>query len=199
VASGTRHRRSRLGFTLIEILSVVAILALVAAVVVPNLGAIQARRLRAEAERLASHLELARQRAVMTGVPHRVAIDLDQAEYRLEWLGDPDGADDAAPAPAELDLSGNAPLPLSAPQVAERDFQPMPGMFGQTVVLEDPLVFEGLQTPEGWITRGDSYVAFDRDGTTSWTEIYLEDGSGQSIGLQVQPLDDRVRIIDGHE
>ncbi|MGH7337798.1 MAG: pilus assembly FimT family protein, partial [Myxococcota bacterium] len=72
------------GFTLIEILAVVAILALVAAFIVPNMGGLRRRALRNEAQQIASQLELARQRAIVTGVPHRLWLELDEAEYRLE-------------------------------------------------------------------------------------------------------------------
>src|SRR5262245_41978407 len=80
---GGRAKPSRRGFTLIEILAVVAILALVAAFVAPNFGGMRLRALRAEAKQLSGQLELARQRAIVTGVPHRLWFELDQAEYRL--------------------------------------------------------------------------------------------------------------------
>ena len=79
-------RRGGAGFTLIEMLAVVAIFALVASFVMPNIGALRDRKLRAQAQQIAAHLELGRQRAVMTGVPHRLLLDLDEAAYRLEWF-----------------------------------------------------------------------------------------------------------------
>src|SRR6267142_4827808 len=124
-------RRHERGFTLIEILAVVAILALVAAFVVPNLGGFRRRALHNEARQLASQLELARQRAIVTGVPHRVWLELDQAEYRLEWLAaDPEEVAliDARP---ELDVSGNSPITLAAPRARELEFRPIPGNFGR--------------------------------------------------------------------
>jgi type II secretion system protein H len=196
--TGRLDAGNRRGFTLIEILSVVMILALVAAFVVPNLGAYRHRALRAQAERLASELELGRQRAIVTGVPHRVQFDLEGASYRLEWLAtdadDPAAADAGPVSVDDLDLRGNSPLPLAAPREAEKTFQPVPGMFGRTQVLEDPFYFSGLQTSQGFVTQGESSVLFERDGTASYTEIYIEDGAGESIALDVFPLDDRVRI-----
>jgi type II secretion system protein H len=189
-------RRSQRGFTLIEILAVVAILALVAAFVVPNLGGFRMRALRGEAAQLASHLELARQRAIMTGVPHRVWLELDQSEYRLEWLAqDPETADlEATGRPDELDLNGNTPLDLAAPPAPVLDYQPVPGNFGRLRVVADPFYFEAVETPEGRIERGEVSIGFARDGTADYTEIYLQDAQGDQIALDVQPLDDRVRI-----
>jgi type II secretion system protein H len=186
--------RDRGGFTLIEILAVVAILALVAAFVVPNLSGIRARALRAEARQIAAQLELARQRAIVTGVPHRLWLELDQAEYRLEWLAeDPEEADIVAEEP-EFDLSGNTPLSLSAPIVRELEYRPIPGNFGNLQVVAEPFYFEAVETPQGRITRGQVSVEFARDGTADYTEIYLQDAAGDHIALDVYPLDERVRI-----
>jgi len=189
-----RHQR---GFTLIEILAVVAILALVAAVVVPNLSGFRMRALRGEAQQLAAQLELARQRAIMTGVPHRVWLELDQAEYRLEWLAEDPETAELAPPPGrndQLDTAGNTPLQLAAPPAPVLDYQPIPGNFGKTQVVANPFYIEAVETPEGRITRGQVSVGFARDGTAEDTLIYLQDAQGDKIALAVQALDERVRI-----
>jgi len=185
------------GFTLIEILAVVAILALVAAFVVPNLSGFRMRALRGEAQRLAAQLELARQRAIVTGVPHRIWLDLDQAEYRLEWLAqDPESAAlAAAEIPSkELDLNGNSPLVLAAPPAPLLDFQPIPGNLGNTNVLSDPFYFAAVETPTERIMRGQVSIAFARDGSAEYTQIHIQDAQGDQLRLDVHPLDDRVRI-----
>lgn len=186
--------RARRGFTLIEMLAVMAILALVAAFVLPNMGGFRARALRAEAQQIAAQLELARQRAIVTGVPHRLWLELDQAEYRLEWLAeDPEDAE-LPVADTALDLNGNTPLSLSAPSVRELAYRPIPGNFGNLQVVAEPFYFAAVETPEGRITRGQVSVEFARDGTADYTEIYLQDAAGDHIALDVQPLDERVRI-----
>lgn len=187
-----RRQRAHRGFTLIEILSVVAILALLAALVAPNLGAVRSRALRGEAQSIAAQLELARQRAIVTGVPHRLWLDLDEAEYRLEWLAaDPDAP---PPEPVEIDLRGNSPISLEAPRDAELRFQPVPGNFGRLQIVADPFYFEALETPTGRVTGGEAHIAFERDGTASYTEVYLQDAQGHQVALDVYPLDERVRI-----
>jgi len=181
----------RRGFTLIEILAVVFILALVAALVVPNLDGMRERALRAEAERIGAQLELLRQRAIVTGVPHRLWMQLDEAEYRLEWQHD---AGDAASA--ALDLTGNSALPLEAPRASGIEYVPIPGNFGRLQIVQHPFFFQGLETPDGWITRGEASIEFERDGTAAFTEVYLEDPSGHRVALDVRPLDERVRLRD---
>lgn len=188
--------RRRAAFTLIEILAVVAILALVATFVAPNLDALRNRRLQGEARQLVAQLELARQRSVVTGIPHRVLFDLEEVGYRLEWLGE-DTSHIPPPLDLEqLDLRGAAPLPMAAPERAEVEFQPIPGMLGRFQWLPDPLFFAGLETQDGWIERGDTFVEFARDGTAPHTEIVIEDDAGKRVVLAVLPLDDAVRWID---
>ena len=68
-------------------LAVVLMFALMASFVIPNLGAVRARALGREADKIASQLEFARQRAITTGIPHRVVFDLDAHLYRVEWRG----------------------------------------------------------------------------------------------------------------
>jgi len=191
--------RGRRGFTLIEVLAVLAILGLFLALVLPNLGGLRRHALRGEAQQIAAQLDLARQRAIVTGVPHRLWIELDAAEYRLEWL-------QAAPAKAakgriaaaepDLELSGSSPLPLSAPPARVLEYSPIPGNFGKLQIVTDPFYLAAIETPEGRITRGQVSIEFARDGSTEYTRIYLEDAAGDQLALDVHPLDERVRIRD---
>ena len=49
---------------------------------------------------------------------------------------------------------------------------------------------------EGWIARGEVGVAFDHDGTASYTEIHIDDESGRRVALDVRPLADAVVVRD---
>jgi type II secretion system protein H len=189
----------RAGFTLIEMLAVVAILALILSFTAPSLDAVRQRKLRSEALQLAASLEFARQRTVMTGVPHRMLFDLDAGLYRIEWLAGDAAEEPDTLAPIEYDVSGGTPLPLEAPRDAARSYHPIPGNFGRDQWLDDELFFAGLETPEGWLERGESFVSFDRDGTASYTEIVLEDEGGEEIALAVFPLEDAVQLLVGGE
>ncbi len=66
----------------------------------PNFGALQSHKLRNAAERIVERVDFGRQRAVMTGVPHRLAVDLDAGTYKLEWQGADAG--NAAPQPKPM-------------------------------------------------------------------------------------------------
>ena len=122
-AAGERSKPD--GFTLLELIAVVLIIGLVAGLAVPNLGLLGEQRLRDEALRLTAELELARQRSVMTGIRHRLVLDLDESLYWTEW--EVPEEEPAAPAAAGSDR----PPSLSPPERAESAFAPRPDPSGR--------------------------------------------------------------------
>jgi len=188
-------RRRHAAFTLIEMLAVVAILALVMTFAIPNTGMLQSRRLDSETRQLVALLELARQRAVMTGVKHRLWIDLEEAGYRLEWyVSEQHGLDAPAPTRPTYDVRGGTPLPLAAPQAAEREYRPIPGNHGNLRFLSREFLFRGLETEDGWIDTGEVAIVFDRDGTSTYAELTLEGEGDEARTLKILPLADAVRV-----
>jgi len=175
----------------------VLIFGLLVAIVAPNLGNLTGRTLRSAADALAARIELARQRTVMTGVPHRVWIDLDAASYRLEWfLTEAEAQGEDEPLSQPLDLRGGAPLPLEAPRGAARAFRPLPGSLGSDALLESSLAFRGVETPTGWVDRGETAIEFANDGTTEAAAVILDDDSGRALVIDVLPLAEAVRVSD---
>lgn len=196
-AARARRPHASPGFTLIEILAVVAIFALLASVVAPRVGSVTGRTLWARAEQIGARIELARERAVVTGVPHRILVDLEDGGYRLEWLvsqAEAEGLERTEPEP--LDLRGNTPIDLAPPLEEELSYHPVPGSIGRFEWLEDSLFFSGLETPEGLVERGDAVIEFDRDGSATDTSLYLDDDTGRTLELRVLPLADGVRMTD---
>src|SRR5581483_7108110 len=77
-------RRSRGGFTLLELLAVVALLGLVLFVVVPKLDNITpGARLKAAARKIGSTMELAQGQAIATGKEYTLAYDLNKGMF---WI-----------------------------------------------------------------------------------------------------------------
>jgi prepilin-type N-terminal cleavage/methylation domain-containing protein len=193
--------RSRLGrkaeraFTLIEMLAVVLIMALLMSFFVPNLGASRGAAMLSEARKLAAHLELARQRAVMTGKIHRVLIDLESGGYRLEWyVNDADVSGEALVAPGPVDLA--APLDLTPSTGSGREFAPIPTSLGDFEWIDERFYFDGVESADGWVEGGEVEVRFQRDGTADASDIVLMDADDRAILLEVRPFLEVVRIID---
>lgn len=212
-----RARSGSGGFTLIEILAVVLIFALLAAIALPNLHFRSAQVARDQARSLAATLELARQQALATGRPTRMVLDLDQQRWWLEqWrrAAEPD-AKAAASADAEDGSDGMggsgakagpssvppryadvSPLPLVAPPPAEGAFHAEAGLFGQATPLGHDTRIEDVQTDTGAVTTGHAYIRFSPDGSAPRTELALRDRDGGTIHLEVAPLADGIRIHD---
>jgi type II secretion system protein H len=191
-----RARRS--AFTLLEMLAVVLIMGLVAAIVLPSVGARTGAQLRDQANHLANDLEFARQRTVMTAVPHRLLLDLDGAAYRVEWLvTDAEALGEETPAPdLDAELSDQKNLDLKPPRGSERSFHPLPTALGRTVILTDGIEFASVETGQGAVDRGAVTVTFERDGTVDPTSIVLTDASGHRVALELAPLDEAVLVRD---
>ena len=83
-----RHNRTGIaGFTLVETLVVVAIIGIVLAAAVP--GFIESNRLRrveGAADEMSARIQIARQRAVATRLPHRLVVEPEANRYRVEYL-----------------------------------------------------------------------------------------------------------------
>ncbi len=184
--------RAGRGFTLIEMMAVVILVALLLSASLPNIAGLSRVGLRSESKLLGATIELTRQRAVITGKPHRLVLDLDDAAYHVEWQL---RLDPASSQTDTLSYQDRQAL-LLAPPAPEWSFTPIPVRAGNVTALREPLYFAGVDTPEGWIDDGIVYVYFDEDGTAESSSIVMtNDLDGRRI-LEVLPLADAVRIYD---
>lgn len=194
-----RARPESPGFTLIELLAVVLILGLLASIALPTLGVRTGRLLHDEARRLAADLEFARQQTVLTGVPYRVFIDLEGEAWRVEWYVTEAEAlgltQDAAAAPAGA-AGDEERIDLAPPRGGERAFYPVPSELGRVEGLEPEIRFAAVRTPTGLVTGGNVVVAFAPDGTADPSAIALADESGHRVIVDVEPLEESVRVRD---
>jgi len=194
-------------FTLLEILAVVAIFALIAGLAMPNFSALHSRNLKQQAMRLVTQLELARQRSIVTGVPHRLYIDIDGSAYRIEWLASEQmigGGDDwdsitatgssSASAASTLDEYGRERIDLSPPITETVDYRPVDGIFGRMASLDDSIFFARIETDGGWIDSGETWIRFGHDGSADFTTIEIEHESGPAAILEILPLADTIRV-----
>jgi len=183
------------GFTLLELSAVVVILVLLVGMVLPSLGLGERRALDGEAEGLRADLELARQRAIATGAPHRLTVDLDDASYRLEQWGI-----EPAPPQAATETEAFAPgarrpaVDLTPPRASAGSFAPVPTRHGRARILSEDVFVARVETAEGEARHGTASVTFFEDGSATPARIRLETHSGEALELDVLPLADTVRV-----
>jgi type II secretion system protein H len=219
LAGPRRPRAARpAGFTLIEMMAVITLIGMIFALGIPRLSSARWRALGNAAESIAASLEYARQRAVMTGVPHRLLLDLEDGGWRVEWYvseqralaavsGDAGGlggdgglatllagggADSTAGEP-----DPDAPIDLHPPIRDDLDYYPVPSKLGSFSWLDDAIYFVGLESPEGWIEGGDVQIVFDTDGSTEFVLLELADADDRHMTLEIEPMLDRVRRREG--
>ncbi len=193
---GRRGRSRTAAFTLIEMIAVGLLMALVAAVVLPNMGFRSAQNTLEAAESVAALLEFGRARAVMTGLPHRVVVDFEQQRYWLEAkrLDAPDPLFEDAAGTEPVRWSEQETLPLVAPKRVDDGFVRATGPSGRGYTPPTGVWFRTLETAEGPIDRGQVFLPFAWDGSTEGISIWLEGDGGHQVLLEVAPLADQIRI-----
>jgi len=168
---------------------------LLMSLMLPNFGALQSHKLRNAAEQIVERINFGRQRAVMTGIPHRLAINLDAGTYKLEWQGESAGNAASQPEP-QIEPDTSAPFSLAPPPAVERSFQALLGPFGRLEHLGGGVEFGWIETPGGDVDFGDAFITFESDGTSSYTILVINEPGGHELALEILPLADAVRIID---
>jgi prepilin-type N-terminal cleavage/methylation domain-containing protein len=181
-------RRAR-GFTLIEMLAVIAIFALIAAMVVPNLDLGGSRAVRADASDFAAAVEFTRQRSVMTGRAHVLHVDVANASHWVTWAASPEPA-------AQVDPNAERTLQLVPPDLEFEQFVPVPGEFGRPRATEDGVVITGVEVAEGLAQDGVVELRMNGDGSSDPATVLFSDEDGTYVlRVEIEPLSDLVRVV----
>ena len=186
----------RSGFTLIEMLAVVAIFGLIAAMALPNIDLGGSRIVRGEAQDLATAIEFARQRAVMTGRTHRVVIEVERGEHWVEWAVPLEG--ESAATGGEVGTPGTErPLELVPPPLDVDEFVPIPGELGRVHRADDKTAILGVEVSGGLADEGRVELRITADGAADPASILVGDADGGNVlRIEVEPLADAARIVD---
>jgi type II secretion system protein H len=174
-------RTGAAGFTLIEIMVVVAILGLLYAIVVPNLGAFLPKtRLDKEARVLASNVDMMRSEARIQSKRLTLQLDLKKARWRRVQ-------------PPEQQLT------------TDQDAWTLEEHFDQWTELEHDVVYAGAGDTNEGLVRNDIYpIVFDENGFTGDQVVMfrLESDPTMIWSVQIHGLTGECDIVpdfDGHE
>jgi prepilin-type N-terminal cleavage/methylation domain-containing protein len=185
-AAAGRRAGARSGFTLIEIMAVVLILLLIAAVVIPRVSLIASQAAIDDAKKLAAAIDFTREKAIALGRAHRVVLDLDHAQYWIEAQPPP------APAPAILAWAELDELPLFAPRTDSREFGALPGV--QPTPLDGNVRIAAVEADSSEAVEGLAQIAFEPDGATSAARVWLNAGDSVRVRVDVAPLADPTTV-----
>ena len=217
-----RRRRAHSGFTLIEIVVVLAIVGLLMAISIRGIRSLAKSDLRANAARMSGAVRYLFDRASTTGKYHRLVIDVDTGKYWAEASDDrfyiprdPETEaslkklaalqaeqDERTRRAAEL-ATASGDVDLSKVEVQEfKQKRVRFNAFQETalkpVVMKNTRVMD-VYTPrvEVPVVHGQAYVYFFPLGQAEPAIIHLSDVTGTTIySLVVHPVTGRVRILN---
>jgi prepilin-type N-terminal cleavage/methylation domain-containing protein len=201
--------RTTHGFTLIEVILVIAIIAFVITGATFGLGAITRTRLRSSAFRVASAAQFAYNRSLTQGTTTRLQFDFEKNTMAVEETDTPvtlateeqlDAEGGEAVDPWDLARS-RLEKPLS-PTVPKSPFQPITNRSGKALdrytakPIGDGVAIHGLITPHEAHTRtdGEGAVYFFPGGVTEHAVIQLSDSSETVYSIEIHPLTGNPRI-----
>lgn len=197
------------GFTLIEVILVVAIIAVVVTGATFGLGAVTRTRLRSASFRVMSAARFAYNRAITQGTTTRLHFDFEKNTMAVEESETPvtlatgdDLESETGDAVDPWDLArSRLEKPLDTP-VPRSPFQPITNADGkeleryQAQPLGDGISVHALITPHeiDKRTEGEGSVYFFPGGVTEQAVIQLSDSSDTVYSVEIHPLTGNARI-----
>jgi len=191
ISHRNRKRPSKKGFTLIEILLVLAIIAMVTSIGIPAVGRLTYQRVAGTTRRFVGVLRSVRNDAILLNRIYRLAINFEdqtwwvEKQNQLELLGSSTQAgaipDPKKPAPS---ISGFVPAEKYGQKPRE-----LPG----------GVVFDGILTErDGLLRTGMAYVHFFPSGYAEQSLVYLNKQGMESGGysLYVRPANGSIQVFN---
>lgn len=166
------HRRRPGGFTLLELVVTIAILALAMALVLPRLPAVGNADLKSSARRLAGALRYLNDQAVAT-----------RTAYRLKLV------------PGEGTVEIKVLLPAGSTTIGE---EPKLEPFLQERLLADGVTVADVVTGRGGrVAEGEVTVDFGAGGLQDYLAVHLAGTGGRRYTVRAYPSTGRVRVDEG--
>ncbi len=184
-----KARHLETGFTLHELLVVLLLIVLVTGVFMTTVGGGFGVHLRNAGRTLSAELEYVGQRAVTTGQPQRIVIDLEHQVFRVEELPLPEPQ-------AEAELPEHAEGLDLAPPLSQIEFQPVDGRIGEWHALDDAsqVFLREVRLAGESKTEGAVAIAFSPDGASDPAEIWLRDDGGYDLRLRLIAFTGEIRV-----
>jgi general secretion pathway protein H len=210
-----KTRAAQRGLTLVELLIVIALIAVLGGTVLMGPGLLEGSRLKSAATLIVSGVRLGLARASTTGRPTRLAFDLDGGKVTLEEANSSvllrehtkDSSSGASPA-TELEKSAQAESNriLEGPHAPRATFKAVPGFNtspdqnGPARALGNGVEFISVQTEhdDDPRTSGRAYLYFFPGGTTERASVQLKRrGDDAGLTITISGLTGRAKVERG--
>jgi general secretion pathway protein H len=170
VPRSTIHDPRSSGFTLIELMVVVALLALTAALVLPKLPASESTNLRRSARALAATLRYLEEQAVTTKTVYRLHLNLTDQSISV------------------------------TKRLASGDEVPPDDAFFSHKLLADGISLTDVQTERlGTVRSGEVLIDFGSRGLAEFLTVHLQNAAGQAFTVTGFPSSGKVKLMDGYQ
>jgi len=189
ISSRSRAFRNR-GFTLIEILLVLAIIAMVTSIGIPAVGRLTYQRVAGTTRRFVGVLRSVRNDAILLNRIYRLAIDFEKQTWwiekqsKLELLG--------SESQGQKPVDPKNPQPASGFNIADK--------YGtKPRELPGGVVFDGVLTEkDGLLRSGMVYVHFFPSGYAEQSVVYLNKQGVETGGysLYIRPANGKIEVFN---
>lgn len=215
LGAGPRSWRKARGFSLIEILIVILIMALAVAGLTMGLSALGRSRLRSGCVKISAAAKFAYHRAITHGKTVRIVLDFEQGTMGFEeahgritlrdaenvhWSDEEDADEDGAEDPWS-NAQANLESAIEA-SIGRSPFGPITGEDGEVMERYQPRPLEGVMiarlfTPHELEPResGKGYIYFFPGGHTEHAVVQLENQDRRVYSVEIHPLTGHAEIF----
>lgn len=162
--------QGRKGFTLIEMMVVLAILSVVTLLVIPRLPSADASHLRGSARSLAATIRYLGENSVTARIPYRLRLNISDAGVAI------------------------------VRRTADGGEAPPDDVFLNKKILTEGVAIESVQTPRlGKVYDGEILVDFGPAGLAEFISIHLRGTGGGQFTVTAFPGNGKVKVYEGYQ
>ncbi len=161
---------NRKGFTLIELIVVLVLLSIAAALVVPRLPATENMALKSSARAAASLLRYLGERSIGSKNSYRLHVNISENSLKVTRR-----------------LASGDEIPPEDPLLSRN-------------TLAAGIVITGIQSPRlGKVTEGEVLIDFGAVGLSEFLTLHLSTAKGESFTVAAYPRGGKVKILPGYQ